>query len=310
MKIYRSLDEFERLDNAIVTSGTFDGVHVGHQKILQRLKEIADKNGGETVLLTYWPHPRVVLYPEERNLQLLNSIEEKAQYLRHFGIQHFVVIPFTKEFASLSSDEFIEKILIQKIGTKRLVIGYNHKFGKNRSGSFAELKKNGPKYGFEVEEIPKQDIDDIGVSSTKIREALAQGNVNIANKYLDRPYQLMGTVVEGDKLGRKIGYPTANIHVDFDLKLIPADGIYAVQVVYENMTYHGMLNIGYRPTVQGTKKQVEVHIIDFDKMIYNQRIAVKFIEKLRDEKKFDDLGQLSRQLGEDKKLAIRILNNL
>jgi riboflavin kinase/FMN adenylyltransferase len=306
MKVHYGLDDFQKLDYAIVTSGTFDGVHYGHQKILQRLQEITKKNSGESVLLTYWPHPRLVLYPQQE-LYLLTSIEEKIDLLSRKNVDHLVIIPFTKEFSVLSSENFIKNILVEKIGTKKLVIGYDHKFGKNRSGSFEELKKDGPIYGFEVEEIPKQMIENKAVSSTKIRTALSEGDIKIANEYLGRPFCIHGKVIEGDKIGRTIDFPTANIDVIFKYKLIPAEGIYAVKVEVENEWFKGMLNIGYRPTFGGTQKRVEVNVFDFDKDIYGNEIKVEFYYKIRSEIKFQNVGALRSQLHDDKEKAIAIL---
>src|SRR6478736_7073749 len=231
MRIYYNLDDFNPVRNAVVTSGTFDGVHVGHQKILSRLHEIAERTNGETVVITFWPHPRLVLNPEA-DIKLLNTFEEKAELLKEQGVHHLLRIPFTKEFSQLTSEQFITKILVEKIGTRKLVIGYDHHFGKNREGSFEQLKLNGPTYGFEVEEIPRQDVDHIGVSSTKIRQALEEGDVETASHFLGRPYSISGAVIKGDKLGRVLGFPTANIDIDAHHKLIPAEGIYAVTVSY------------------------------------------------------------------------------
>jgi riboflavin kinase/FMN adenylyltransferase len=306
MKVYQSFEDFKKLDFAVVTSGTFDGVHYGHQKILDRLNEITHKNSGESVLLTYWPHPRLVLYPEQE-LFLLTSIEEKTELLSLNHVDHLIIIPFTSEFASLSSEDFIFKILVEKIGTKKLVIGYDHRFGKNRSGSFEELKKDGPIYGFEVEEIPKQMIDNNAVSSTKIRKALLDGKVQIADEYLGRPYTIHGKVIKGDQIGRTINFPTANIEVIFKHKLIPAEGIYAVRVKIGNNYHKGMLNIGYRPTFGGTQKRMEVHIFDFDMDIYDEEIIVEFYSKIRSEIKFQNVGALKAQLVQDKADALKIL---
>lgn len=309
MKIYRGLDAFDQLDYAVVTSGTFDGVHYGHQKILERLHEIAHKNGGETVLLTYWPHPRLVLYPEQE-LYLLSSIEEKAELLSQNNVDHLIIIPFTKTFANLSSEEFITDILVKKIGTRKLVIGYDHKFGKNRSGSFEELKKDAPIYGFDVEEIPKQVIENNAVSSTKIRRALTNGEIKIADEYLGRPYSIHGRVIEGDKIGRTIDFPTANIEVIFKHKLIPGEGIFAVKVKTGGELFKGMLNIGYRPTFGGTQKRVEVNIFDFDRMIYGEEITIQFYGKIRSEIKFQNVGALKSQLEQDREQAKLILKDL
>jgi riboflavin kinase/FMN adenylyltransferase len=307
MKIYHSLDDFTPLDYATVTSGTFDGVHLGHQKILGRLKEIAEKNNGETVVITFWPHPRFILRPDDISLKLLNTFEEKAELLKEQGIQHLIRIPFTKEFSQLSSEEFITKILVTTIGTKKLVIGYDHRFGKNREGSFEQLKENGPTYGFDVEEIPRQDVDHIAVSSTKIRQALEIGDLNSALHLLGRPYSISGRVVKGDKLGRLMGFPTANIEMETHHKLVPMDGIYAVMVKYSHQEFGGMLYIGNRPTVNGTKRNIEVNIFDFNKDIYGEDLSINFIKLIRHDMKFDDLEQLKQQLAKDKVHALAIL---
>lgn len=307
MKIYHGLDDFVKLDYAVVTSGTFDGVHLGHQKILSRLREIAAKTNGETVVITFWPHPRLVLHPEDESLKLLNTFEEKAAFLKDQGIRHLVRIPFTKEFSQLSSEQFIRRILVETIGTKKLVIGYDHHFGKNREGTFEQLKLNAPKYGFEVEEIPRQDMDHITVSSTKIRHALEKGDAETASHLLGKPYSLTGRVIAGDKIGRLIGFPTANIDVDTKYKLIPMFGIYAVTVDHEHSHYKGMLYIGYRPTIKGTRLNVEVNIFDFSKDIYGESITVHFHKLIRHDAKFSDLEQLKIQLREDEKNAKSVL---
>jgi riboflavin kinase/FMN adenylyltransferase len=304
MKIYHNIDDFSKLRFAVVTSGTFDGVHVGHQRILARLKEIASKNSGETVVISFWPHPRLVLKPNDDALQLLNTFEEKAELLKEQDIQHLIRIPFTKEFSQLHSSEFITQILVNKIGTRKLVIGYDHRFGKNREGSFEELKANGPTHGFEVEEIPRQDIDHIGVSSSKIRKALAEGDVETATHFLGRSYSIVGRVVKGDKLGRVLGFPTANIDIDSHYKLVPADGIYAVTVTHAGKPYGGMLYIGNRPTVDGSKRSIEVNIFNFEKEIYGEELKVSFEKLLRADSKFKDLEELKAQLHIDKDSAL------
>lgn len=310
MKIYHSLEDFTRLRFGVVTSGTFDGVHVGHQKILQRLVEIADKHEGETVVITFWPHPRLILRPQEPALKLLNTFEEKAELLRKYGVQHLLRIPFTKEFSKISSMEFVTQILVETIGTKKLVIGYDHRFGKNREGSFEQLKLNGPTYGFDVEEIPRQDVDHVGVSSTIIRRALESGDIDTANHFLGRPYLLSGRVIKGDKLGRVLGFPTANIDLDTHDKLVPAEGIYAVTVAHEKEVYKGMLYIGNRPTVDGTHRSIEVNLFDFDREIYGETLRVSFQKLLRTDSKFNDLESLRRQLEKDKLAAQEALQSL
>ena len=307
MKIYHSIDDFSKLDNAVVTSGTFDGVHIGHQKILERLKEIAEKFNGETVVITFWPHPRLVLYPDDQSLKVLNTFEEKAELLKAEGIQHLLRIPFTKEFSQISSQQFIDHILVKQIGTRKLVIGYDHRFGKNREGSFEQLKINGPQYGFDVEEISRQDVDEVGVSSTKIRNALVAGDIDTANHFLGRPYMITGRVIKGDKLGRVLGFPTDNIDIDSHNKLVPAEAIYAVEVEHENHHYGGMLYIGNRPTVGGTKRSIEVNIFDFDKDIYGENLTIKLLASIRKDAHFVDLEALKNQLKADKESAISLL---
>ncbi len=307
MKIYDGVDQFPKLDFAVVTSGTFDGVHFGHQKILKRVKEIAKNVNGETVLLTFWPHPRLVLFPENHNLKLLTTFNEKAALLEKFGIDHLVKIPFTTAFSKLTSKQFVDEYLVEKINTKKLVIGYDHRFGRNREGSFDYLATNAPKYGFTIEEIPKQDIDHVAVSSTKIRNALAEGDISHANNYLGRFYELSGTVVKGDQIGRTIGFPTANISVTEPLKLIPADGAYAVYIKIGQDRFGGMMNIGLRPTLNGKTRTIEVHLFDFDQNIYNLTINIQIVAQIRNEIKFDSLEALTSQLSIDRKKALNLL---
>jgi riboflavin kinase/FMN adenylyltransferase len=307
MKIYEGLSDFPKLSNAVVTSGTFDGVHLGHQKILHRIREIARSINGETVLITFWPHPRLVLYPDEHNLRLLSTFEEKAKLLRKAGIDHLVTIPFTKDFSQLTSKEFIESVLVNTIQTKKLVIGYDHRFGKNREGSFEYLQAHHEEYGFDLEEISRQDVEDIGVSSTKIRHALATSDIETAINYLGRPYELNGLVIKGQQIGRSIGFPTANIHIPNDYKLIPKDGVYAVEALVNGSQYKAMLNIGNRPTVNGTKKTVEANLFDFQGDLYDKQITIYIKAFLRNEQKFDGLEALKKQLYLDQKNAKNLL---
>lgn len=308
MKIYEGIENFGHVKNPVVTSGTFDGVHLGHQKILHRLREIADEINGETVLITYWPHPRLVLYPDEHNLRLLSTFEEKAKLLREFGIDHLLTIPFTKDFSELTSEQFIKNIIIETIQTCKLVIGYDHRFGKNREGSFEFLKANIDQYSFDLEEISREDVDNVGVSSTKIRMALEEGNIEIANEFLGRAYELNGIIIKGQQLGRSIGFPTANIHIPHDYKLIPCDGAYAVEIKIEDGIFQGMLNIGIRPTVNGSTRTIEVNLFDFEGDLYDSRVCIKLKSYLRPEIKFTGLEALQQQLKKDKEDAIRILN--
>ncbi len=307
MKIYEGLSDFPKLSNAVVTSGTFDGVHLGHQKIIHRIREIARSINGETVLITFWPHPRLVLYPDEHNLRLLSTFEEKAKLLREAGIDHLITIPFTKEFSQLTSKEFIESVLVGTIQAKKLVIGYDHRFGKNREGSFEYLQAHHEEYGFDLEEISRQDVEDIGVSSTKIRHALETSDISTAINYLGRPYELNGLVIKGQQIGRSIGFPTANIHIPNDYKLIPKDGVYAVEALVNGALYKAMLNIGNRPTVNGTKKTVEANLFDFQGDLYDKQITIYIKAFLREEKKFDGLEALKEQLFLDQKNAKHLL---
>lgn len=309
MKVYTNIDDFKGIKNPVVTTGMFDGVHLGHQKIISRLKEIAQENNGETVVLTFYPHPRMVLFPEDNELELLNTQKEKIELLEKYGIDHLIIYPFTKEFSRLTSVEFVRNILVNKINTKRLVIGYNHHFGRNREGSFEHLKEYGPLYGFEVEEIPAKDIDHVDISSTKTRNALLTGDVKSATRFLGHFYSITGKVIEGLKLGRTIGYPTANIVVDDKYKLIPGDGIYAVKVKLDDAMFDGMLSIGNNPTVEGKGRSIEVNIFDFESTIYGKDITIYFIERLRDEMKFKDLEELKVQLLKDEENARKIVVN-
>lgn len=310
MKVYRSLSEFTRLEKAIVTTGTFDGVHYGHQKIINRLHELAKQYDGESVIITFFPHPRLVLFPEDNDLKLINTLDEKIELLEKSGIDHLLIIPFTKEFSRLSSLEFIQQILVDKIGTKKLVIGYDHHFGKNREGSFEHLKHYSTEYGFDVEEIPEQDINDVAVSSTKIRNAILEGNVTVANNYLGYKFNLRGIVKKGDQIGRTLGFPTANISLAESYKIIPADGIYAVNVFLNNQKLQGMLYIGDRPTVNGKSKVIEVNIFDFSSDVYDQELKVEFLHYIRGDKHFNSLDELKIALAKDEADVRKILNTL
>lgn len=307
MKVHLGIDTPLEINNPVVTIGTFDGVHIGHQQIIARLKELARQTGGETVLITLYPHPRMVLFPDDNDLQLLSTQDEKMELLRRYGINHVVVIPFSKEFSRLTSLEFVRDILVNTIGVNTLVIGYDHHFGRNREGSIEQLRELAPQFDFTVEEIPAQDVDHVNVSSTKIREALLHGDVETAHNYLGHPYSLQGTVVEGNKLGRTIGYPTANINVGDKHKLIPANGVYAVNVHIGAHMHGGMLNIGVRPTVGGTARVIEVNIFNFNGDLYGAPIKVDFMARLRDEQKFNGLDALKEQLAADKEKALLLL---
>ncbi len=308
MQLIEDLEDFIAPTRSVVTSGTFDGVHLGHQKILQKVIQIAEDTRQKSVVLTFWPHPRFVLNGGKSDLKLLTTFEEKAALLESLGIDGLVKIPFTREFSELSSDQFIRGILMEKLNTQKLVIGYDHRFGKNREGGFDYLKEHGHLYGLEIEEISRQDIDRVGVSSTKIREALIAGEIAKANEFLGRAYTIAGVVKAGDQIGRSIGFPTANLDIPETYKLIPGDGAYAVRVAVDHQTYQGMLNIGQRPTVSGREHRIEVHVFDFNRDIYNQLIHVEFVELLRREHKFSSIEELKEQLSKDRLHAMDILN--
>ena len=308
MKVYHHINKFVAGKNPVVTTGTFDGVHLGHQQIILRLKEVAKKCDGETVLLTFFPHPRMILFPDYKPL-LLNTLEEKISLLGKSGIDHLIVHPFDREFSMLSSKEFISEILVGKLHTKKLVIGHDHHFGKNREGSFAHLKEFGPIYGFDVEEIPAREVENTNVSSTKIRQALQNGDVETAFAFSGYRYQLSGTVVKGRMVGRSIDFPTANLGINDPYKLIPADGVYAVYVNRAGEKLKGMLNIGMRPTVDGKARTIEVNIFDFNADLYGETLTLEFVKRLRDEQKFDSIEALKKQLILDREKSIEILKS-
>lgn len=310
MKVYNGFSNYSAVKNAVVTIGTFDGVHIGHQTIINRLVGIAKKHEGETVLVTFHPHPRIVLQ-KNANVELLTSIRERINLLEKSGIDHLIIIPFDEHFAKLNSLEFIRDVLVEKIGTKRLVIGYDHHFGRNREGSFKHLIKYGPIYGFEVEEITAQEVNDINVSSTKIRKAIQEGAVLKATEFMGHPYTIIGSVVSGEQIGRSIGFPTANIKVEDSNKLIPKQGVYAVHVIHCNKIYSGMLNIGYRPTVGlGNQLSIEVNIFDFQKNIYGEEIKLEIIQHVRNEIQFTSVNDLKLQLEQDLMDCKRILSQI
>ena len=309
MKVYQSIEEFEGAVNPAITIGTFDGVHIGHQKIINQLKSAAAVINGETVLVTFFPHPRLVLFPDDEDLKLLNTEEEKKELLEKHGIQHLIIQPFNKEFSRIGYTEYVRDILVNKLKVKKLIIGYNHQFGRNREGTFQKLKALAPIYKFELERIPAQDINKVEISSTKIRKALNSGDIKTANKYLGYEYSLTGTVVKGKGLGKDFGYPTANIQIHDKFKLIPVDGIYAVAVQVKNTMYNGMMSIGVNPSISdNNKKTIEVNIFDFEQDIYTENIRVFFKQKIRDEKKFNSIDLLKKAIASDKEKVLKILS--
>ena len=310
LKIYNHLSDFNRLNNAAVTIGTFDGVHFGHQKIIRRLCELAKANGGESVILTFFPHPRLIIDPENQDLKMLNTIEEKARILEELGVDHLIITPFTRDFSNLSPQEYIENILVGQLGMKQIIVGYDHRFGKDRQGGMQELQRYAAALDYSIEEIPEQDVNDVAVSSTKIRTAILEGNVALAAEYLGYYFSLYGRVIKGDKIGRTIGFPTANIFVEESYKIIPSDGIYAVTVAMNGTEYRGMAYIGQRPTINGMTRNIEVNIFDFDQEIYGQYITMYFQEFLRHDVKFTGLEALKIQLQQDKEDTLEFFKKI
>ena len=307
MKVYNHIDEFTAVKNAVVTIGTFDGVHIGHRKIISGIKEIADSIGGETVILTFFPHPRMILHPEDESLKLITTITEKAALMEDLGVDHLIITPFSRDFSNQTAESYIRDVLVNKIGTKKIVIGYDHRFGKDRQGGLEDLQRLGPVYGFDVVEIPEQDINEVAISSTRIRNALLNGEIELANSFLGYPFFITGTVIRGDQIGRQLGYPTANIVVEEKYKLIPTDGIFAVTVTVAGNQYKGMAYIGSRPTVNGLTRNIEVNIFDFDQEIYNQTIRMEFHHYVRGDVKFASLDELKVQLAKDKEDVLALL---
>lgn len=307
MKIYHHIDEFKPIENAVVTIGTFDGVHIGHRKIISRLRELAVAENAETVILTFFPHPRMILHPEDENIKLITTINEKAELLEKLGVDHLIITPFSRDFSNQSAEEYIREVLVKKIGTKTIVIGYDHRFGKDRKGGLADLLRLAPEYGFEVLEIPEQDINDVAISSTRIRTALLDGQIEIANECLGYPFFITGKVIRGDQLGRQLGYPTANLMLEERYKLIPSDGIYAVKVKVEGSEHKGMAYIGHRPTVNGMTRNIEVNIFDFNADIYNKQLRMEFLHFVREDIRFASLDELVVQLGKDKESVQALL---
>ena len=301
MSVFYNISELSQVTNSIVTIGTFDGVHLGHQKIIKRLVELKQKQGGEIVLFTFDPHPRKILFPEQKDLKLITTTEEKCDILKQFGVDNVLVYPFTKEFSKMQAQDYISNIIDRGLKTKTLVIGYDHRFGSNREGNIETLKELSKVYNFVVEEIPAQEINQLNVSSTRIRKAIEAGEIQTANDFLGYTFFITGKVVKGKQLGRTIGYPTANLLIEDNDKLIPKIGVYAVNVVLNNLSYKGMLNIGTNPTTDADNKvKIEVNIFDFDKDIYGKTLKVEFVKWIRNEEKFANLGELKQALANDK----------
>ncbi len=302
IEVHRDLQHLPAFKNAVITIGTFDGVHLGHQQIVKLLKEEAVAIGGETVIITFYPHPRKIVSYGRSEVKIINTLDEKIELLDKKGIKHLAVVPFDDGFASQTAQEYIENFLVKKFSPHTIIIGYDHKFGKNRSGDYHLLESMGEKFNYQVKEIPEHVLNDITISSTKIREAMLSNDINTANAFLGYTYFFGGKVVEGNKLGRTIGYPTANVVIEDEEKLVPGNGVYAVTVTIgqKEPVLKGMMNIGMRPTVNGTKRTIEVNIFDFNEDIYGIKICVYIHAYLRGEVKFDGLDQLKEQLAKDK----------
>ncbi|MCI4667429.1 MAG: bifunctional riboflavin kinase/FAD synthetase [Bacteroidia bacterium] len=310
MEVFRSLTSYKKGKNTIVTIGTFDGVHVGHTYILKQIISKAKAKQGESLLISFDPHPRMILRPEDNSLRLLHTIDEKIRLLESLGLDKLLLIPFSRDFSLLSSDEYIERVLLETVNPSEVVIGYDHRFGHDRKGGISELQKYALEHNFEVQEIPAQAVDDAKVSSTKIREALKNGDVSSANKYLGYNYSFGGTVIHGEKMGRKLGFPTANIQPDSRHKLIPANGVYLVKVHLKQGSYYGLMNIGNKPTVGEFARGFEVYILNFDDDIYGEYLRTEFLERRRSEKKFGSLDALIEAMNADKAYALQRIEEL
>ena len=309
MQVHYGFESYKNIKNPIVTVGTFDGVHFGHQKIIQRLQKIAKKNNGESVLLTFDPHPRKILL-NDQGLKLIHTINEKINILENLGLDHLVIYPFTVEFSKFSAKRYIDELLIQKLGTHTLVIGYDHHFGNDREGNIDLLKKYEKSNPFYLEEIKAHEIEEIKISSTKVRSAIEKGNIHLVNDYCGHFYEFSGEVVHGNGIGKTIGTPTANIKLNSNEKIIPLDGVYAVVCQIKDANYKGIMNIGFKPTVdEGQKRTVEIHLFDYEKDIYGQDLRTKVIERIRDEVKFNSLKELKSQILKDNEKAKIILES-
>jgi riboflavin kinase / FMN adenylyltransferase len=296
VRIYHSIEDFPSDVNTIVTIGTFDGVHKGHQIIINRINEIAKKKAMESVVLTFDPHPRHVIYPDDQELRLIHTLEEKIEALRKTGVQNLVLHKFTKEFSRTESVNFIRDFLVTKLNMKYMVVGFDHHFGKNRQGTFDNLIELSDAYGFKIEKIKPQNIGEVTISSTKIRNAILEGDCKKANTYLSANFSITGKVVQGNKIGSSIGYPTANIEIENQWKILPKNGVYAVKILLKNQQYFGMLNLGNRPSISDDSFAIEVHLFDFNATIYNEELKIEFIQRIRDEQQFSDLEKLKSQL--------------
>ena len=309
LKLFHSINDFQSTKKTILTLGTFDGVHIGHKKILERITQNTENGKYESLVLTFFPHPRMVLQ-EKSEIKLLNTIAEKSKLLEQTGIENLVIHPFNESFSRLTAEEFVHSILVDQFHIQKIIIGHDHRFGRNRTANIDDLIAFGTEYGFEVEQISAQEIQDVSVSSTKIRKALDEGNIALANEYLGYPYFLSGEVVKGKQLGRTIGFPTANIHIEEEYKKIPKNGVYIVKTFIDNKTVFGMMNIGFNPTVNGERQTIEVNLFDFDADIYGQKLEISLLEYIREEQKFGSVDLLKEQLNRDKNTALEFVSQL
>ena len=307
MKIYRSIEDYNEVKRSVVTIGTFDGIHLGHQKILSRLIKSSKNKDLNSVVLTFFPHPRIILN-KYNEVKMIDTLDEKIIHLNEIGIDSLIIHPFDKNFSLLSANQFIKDFLVDKLKIKHIIIGYDHRFGKGREASVTDLKNYADDYDFTVEEIKAQEIEKITVSSTKIRNSINQGDIKTTEKYLGRYFNLTGKVVKGDGLGKKINYPTANIFIEETYKIIPKDGVYLVETIIEDKLFNGMMNIGHRPTIGTNVKSIEVHLFNFNEDIYGQVISIKMISKIRDEKKFSSIQALKEQLVKDENYCLKLIN--
>jgi riboflavin kinase / FMN adenylyltransferase len=309
LKIFNSIKSFNATKPTIVTIGTFDGVHLGHQKIVTQITKNAHALNCESLVLSFFPHPRMVLQ-EGTEMKQLNTLNEKISLLDNLGIDNLVVHPFDKEFSRLTAEEFVKKVLVDVFKIKKIIIGHDHRFGRNRTATIDDLINFGETYGFEVEQISAKEINEVSISSTKIRNALLEGNIELATNFLGYDYSLTGIIIKGKQLGRTIGYPTANITIEEDYKLIPNNGVYIAKSVLNGKTVFGMMNIGTRPTVDGTKQTIEINFFDFKQDLYGQKITISLLHRMRSEQKFESIDALKNQLGKDKKTALAFIENL
>ncbi|WP_457609547.1 bifunctional riboflavin kinase/FAD synthetase [Lutibacter sp.] len=309
MEIFNDLSTYKSTTKTFVTIGTFDGVHIGHQKVLKNLIKNAKSNNAAPLLLTFFPHPRMVL-EKDKEIKLINTIDERISLLKKTGLKFLIIQKFTKEYANKTALNFVKNILVDKLNISKLIIGYDHQFGKDREGNFSQLKEYGQQFNFTVEEISQLNIDSITVSSTKIRKAIEKGKIEKANSYLGYNFMITGEVVKGKNLGEKIGFPTANLNVSETYKLIPKTGAYIVKSEIENDTIFGMMNIGYRPTVSGKHQTIEIHFFDFNKNLYGANIQVEVLKFLRDEQNFNSIENLKNQLQKDKQKSLKYINGL